>query len=98
MLLERQRTGLVERPIRSVHCACQGSAKIRLPDGQLITMGYAANNGYEYKSIGRTMVEQGEIDSSQLSLTSLIKYFKEHPDRVSIYTQLNPRFVFFPKG
>jgi membrane-bound lytic murein transglycosylase A len=97
MLLKGKELVWLSDPFEVYIAHVQGSAKIRLPNGQLITMGYAANNGYEYKSIGITMVEQGEIDSSQLSLTSLIKYFKEHPDRVSTYTQLNPRFVFFKR-
>ncbi len=33
----------------------QGSAKIRLPDGQLITTGYAASNGHAYINIIGTM-------------------------------------------
>jgi membrane-bound lytic murein transglycosylase A len=73
----------------------QGSAKIRLPDGEIVTVGYAANNGHEYKSVGEAMVDDGLINSDQLSLSSMIEYFKNNPDMVDTYVRRNPRFVFF---
>jgi len=73
----------------------QGSAKIRQPDGSLVGIGYAANNGHEYKSIGQQMVQDGKISRDQMSLSSMIAYFKAHPDEIREYTDLNPRFVFF---
>lgn len=73
----------------------QGSAKIRQPGGSLIGVGYAANNGHEYKSIAQKMIDDGKIAKDQLSLSSMILYFKSHPDEVMQYTRLNPRFVFF---
>lgn len=73
----------------------QGSAKIRQPDGSNIGIGYAATNGHDYKSIGQKMIDDGKISRDQLSLSSMISYFKAHEDEVSQYTRLNPRFVFF---
>lgn len=73
----------------------QGSAKVKLPDGDLVTVGYAANNGHEYKSISRAMVTDGKMKSSELSLKSMIDYFKRYPGEVQQYINKNPRFVFF---
>lgn len=73
----------------------QGSAKIRLSNGEIRTVGYAANNGHEYKSIVEELVKDGRISSSQISLAAMIAYFENHPDQVPKYTQMNPRFVFF---
>jgi len=73
----------------------QGSAKIRQSDGSLIGIGYAANNGHEYKSIGQQMVNDGKISRDRMSLSAMIAYFKTHPDEVSEYISANPRFVFF---
>jgi len=73
----------------------QGSAKIRMPDGEVVGVGYAANNGWDYRSISKAMVADGSISESQLSLSSMLDYFKRHADRVKQYTRLNPRFVFF---
>ncbi len=73
----------------------QGSAKVRLPDGELITVGYAANNGHEYRSIGREMVRDGKMRSDELNLKTMIDYFRTHPGEEQRYIQRNPRFVFF---
>jgi membrane-bound lytic murein transglycosylase A len=73
----------------------QGSAKVRLPDGQIITVGYAANNGHEYASVAERLVADGKIDADHISLATMIDFFEAHPDQVSVYIQANPRFVFF---
>ncbi len=75
----------------------QGSAKLRQPGGELITVGYAANNGYEYKSISKELVKDGRISSDQLSLSAMIDYFKQSKELVDTYVRRNPRFVFFRK-
>jgi membrane-bound lytic murein transglycosylase A len=73
----------------------QGSAKIRLPDSKLITVGYAANNGHDYQSISKELVNDGRIRTDQLSLSAMIDYFKNNPTLVDTYVWRNPRFVFF---
>jgi membrane-bound lytic murein transglycosylase A len=73
----------------------QGSAKIRKPDGNLMTVGYAANNGYDYRPIGQELIKDKKIPAGQMSLDAMIKFFREHPDEVQNYINRNPRFVFF---
>ncbi|MCP4710806.1 MAG: hypothetical protein GY869_19455 [Planctomycetes bacterium] len=73
----------------------QGSAVIRLNDGNRLTVGYTANNGHEYNSAAQEMVADGLLTPDQLNLSSMISFFKANPHRVSDYTQRNPRFVFF---
>ncbi len=73
----------------------QGSAKIRTPDGELITLGYAANNGHEYHSISKDLGDTGIIPADQMSLSAMIDYFKIHPNEVDMFVSRNPRFVFF---
>jgi membrane-bound lytic murein transglycosylase A len=97
MLLKGQELVWLSDPLEAYIAHIQGSAKIKLPDGKLITVGYVAHNGYEYKSMSQALVNDGKIPRSQLSLPTIIAYFKEHPDDVSRYTRLNPRFIFFSK-
>lgn len=75
----------------------QGSAKFRLPDGEMATVGYAANNGHDYRSIARELVEDGRISAERMSLSAMIDYFKRYKDQVDMYIRRNPRFVFFKK-
>ncbi len=73
----------------------QGSAKIRLPNNKLITVGYAANNGHDYHSISKELVNDGRLRTDQLSLSAMIDFFKSNPNLVNTYVWRNPRFVFF---
>ncbi len=73
----------------------QGSVKLRLPDGKIVTAAYTATNGQEYAPIAEALIADGKIAKDRLSLATMIEYFKLHPDQVEHYTQLNPRYVFF---
>lgn len=76
----------------------QGSARIRLPDGRLVTAGYAGNNGQEYQSVAKALIDDGKVASDRMSLAAMIDYFKTHPADVDRYVRKNPRFVFFQMG
>ncbi len=84
-------------PFEAYTAHVQGSAKIRLPSGELAAVGYAANNGHEYRSVGNELVKDGKIASGKLSLSAMIDYFKMHKNQISTYINRNPRFVFFQK-
>ena len=73
----------------------QGSAKIMMPEGRIETIGYAAHNGREYRSIVPRMIADGKISAGNTNLKAMIDYFKLHPGEVDKYVNINPRFVFF---
>jgi membrane-bound lytic murein transglycosylase A len=85
----------LDDPFKVYIAHVQGSAIIKLPDGKLVTYGYAANNGHEYRSIIKELINEGKIPADKVSLASLMDYFKGNAALVRQYTQLNPRFVFF---
>jgi membrane-bound lytic murein transglycosylase A len=76
----------------------QGSAKIRMLNGQIETVGYAAHNGWEYQGIVQKMIADGKLSDKSINLKAMIDYFKAHPDEVDVYVNKNPRFVFFTSG
>jgi membrane-bound lytic murein transglycosylase A len=82
-------------PFEAYIAHVQGSAKVRLPDGQIVTVGYAATNGHEYASVAQRLVTEGKIASDRISLATMIDYFKQYPDQVKTYVRANPRYVFF---
>lgn len=73
----------------------QGSARLRLPDGRIMEVGYAGSNGREYVSPGRQMVADHVISSSQMNFQTLRDYFEHHPRAMDKYLWINPRTVFF---
>lgn len=73
----------------------QGSAKLRLADGSLWELGYAGNNGHEYRPIAEPMIADGVLKKADLSLQTLLRYFQQHPEQVEKYVWQNPRYIFF---
>ena len=57
----------------------QGSARIRLGDGSVMRVAYAGRNGRPYTSIGRLLVQQGEMDLETMTLAKLMGWLKDHP-------------------
>jgi len=84
-------------PFEAYIAHVQGSAKLRLSDGKLVTIGYNANNGHEYHSVARELIKDGRISGDKINLSAMIDYFKMHPEQVDMYVSRNPRFVFFRK-
>ncbi|NEO34016.1 MAG: murein transglycosylase A [Symploca sp. SIO3C6] len=73
----------------------QGSARLRMPDGSLISVGYAGKTNYPYTSIGRELVKDGILPLDGLTLPVLIDYFNAYPKQLSKYLPRNQSFVFF---
>lgn len=73
----------------------QGSARLQLPDGSTMSVGYAGRTEYPYTSIGRQLINDGIIAEADLSLPVLIAYFQAHPEALNRYLPRNDRFVFF---
>lgn len=94
-MLKGQEVAWMADPFEVYIAHVQGSAKLRLPDGSLTTLGYAANNGQEYQSVARQMISDGVVPEEGMSLKAMIEYFKAHPEQVDKYINQNPRFVFF---
>ena len=88
----------LDDPFKVYVAHVQGSTIIRMSDGRLVTYGYAANNGHEYKGIIKQLIKEGKIPADHVSLASLMDYFKANSSLVRQYTQLNPRFVFFKQS
>ncbi len=97
-MLQGQEIAWLADPFEVYIAHVQGSAKLRLPDGSLTTLGYAATNGHEYQSVGRKMIDDGIVSSTGLSLQAMIDHFKANPDQIDRYVYHNPRFVFFRVG
>jgi len=79
----------------------QGSGLIRLPDGRELSVGYAAQNGRPYRSIGRLLIDSGEIAREEMSMQRLRRYLAENPSRQDDILAHNESYVFFrinPEG
>lgn len=75
----------------------QGSAYIDFEDGSpLVFFCYGGKNGYGYTSIGRLLVEQGEIEKEKMSMQSIRQWAELQSEaRVKALLIQNRSFVFF---
>ena len=73
----------------------QGSGRIRLPDGSVMRVGYAGQNGRPYVPIGKLLVDRGEMPLSEVSMQSIRAWLAAHPDRAAGLMRENPSYVFF---
>ncbi len=73
----------------------QGSGRVMLPDGDMVRIGYADQNGYPYRSIGKVLVERGELSLSQASMEGIKAWGRSHPDKLAALLDENPSYVFF---
>lgn len=73
----------------------QGSARLTLTDGSIMTVGYAGKTSHPYNSIGKELVKDGKFKAEELTLPRLMQYFQEQPQELNTYIPRNNSFVFF---
>ncbi|MBX9725840.1 MAG: MltA domain-containing protein, partial [Rickettsiales bacterium] len=83
----------VDDPVMLFFLHIQGSGKVRLPDGSLIGLQYAAQNGREFVPIGRVLKERGEL--SAVSMQGIRDWLKANPRDADEVMNTNPSYVFF---
>lgn len=73
----------------------QGSGRIRLDDGTMLRVGFAEHNGHPYRSIGRWLIERGELSLEQASMQGIKAWARRNPGRVPALLNHNASYVFF---
>jgi len=75
----------------------QGSGRVQLDTNETFFIGYSDKNGYKYRSIGKYLIEQGEIQAEDISLQTIYKWLQTHPDKRDKVLYQNKSFIFFKK-
>jgi membrane-bound lytic murein transglycosylase A len=73
----------------------QGSAQVEFPDGRRARLAYDGRNGLPYASIGKILIEAGEIAEGVMSLASLKEWLRRDSARGLDVMRRNRSFVFF---
>lgn len=73
----------------------QGSGRIHLPDGKTIRISYDGKNGHPYTSIGRALIEAGQIMPEAMTLDTLRHWLAADPERARQAMQQNRSYIFF---
>lgn len=73
----------------------QGSGKADIGNGDIVSILYDGQNGRQYKSLGRSLIDKGAIAKENMSMPAIREYLRSHPDEVVPLLSQNPSYVFF---
>ncbi|MEP2735628.1 MAG: murein transglycosylase A [Erythrobacter sp.] len=86
-------------PVELFFLQIQGSGRVRTPQGEIIRIGYAGQNGREYVGIGGVMRKQGLLGEGPGkyagSMQGIMQYIRENPADGKALMQLNKSWIFF---
>ncbi|GAB1394686.1 murein transglycosylase A [Rhodocyclaceae bacterium] len=85
----------LDDPIDFFFLQIQGSGQVTLDDGSRVRIGYADQNGHPYRSIGKWLIEQGELKSHEASMQGIKAWAAANPRRLQELLNANPSLVFF---
>lgn len=85
----------IDDPIDLFFMQIQGSGQVQLTDGKRVRLNYADQNGHPYRSIGRWLIERGELKAEQASMQGIKSWAKANPARLAELLNANPSLVFF---
>jgi membrane-bound lytic murein transglycosylase A len=90
--------GWAADPVELFFLHIQGSGRLRAPDGTIMRIGYAGQNGHPYTGIGSLMRERGLVGPGTTYATSmqgLMQYLRDHPDEGRAIMNENKSWIFF---
>lgn len=73
----------------------QGSGRVKLSDGSTTRLAYADQNGHAYQSIGKLLLERGELSAEQATMPGIKQWARTNPGRLPELLNANPSYVFF---
>jgi peptidoglycan lytic transglycosylase A len=82
-------------PIDLFFLQIQGSGRLRLPDGSVMRIGYAGQNGRDYVGIGKLMKDRGLLEPGHTTMQDLVAWLREHPEDGRAIMRENKSYVFF---
>lgn len=86
----------VDDAVEAFFLQVQGSGQVQLVDtNETVRLAYADQNGHPYKSIGRYLVDQGEMTLDQASAQNIKAWYKANPASQQELLNANPSYIFF---
>jgi membrane-bound lytic murein transglycosylase A len=82
-------------PIELFFLEVQGSGRLLLPDGSVMRIGYAGQNGRDYVGIGKLMKDRGLLGPGQTSMQGIVAWLRAHPEEGRAIMRENKSYIFF---
>jgi membrane-bound lytic murein transglycosylase A len=87
--------GWAADPIELFFLQIQGSGRLKLPDGQVMRIGYADQNGRDYVAIGRLLRDRGILPPGGANMDAIVAWMRSQPDGGKSLMRENLSYVFF---
>ncbi len=94
-LLRGQELVWLEDALSAYLVHVNGSAKLRMTEGDIMYVGYAGKTDRPYGSLGKAMIAAGLVDADSVSLSAIQRVFRRQPERVRELMYENENYVFF---
>ena len=85
----------VDDPVELFFLQVQGSGRVKLADGSVVRLNYGDHNGHPYQSIGRVLVDRGDLKLEEASMQGIQAWGRANPARLPDLLAANPSYVFF---
>ena len=82
-------------PVDLFFLQIQGSGRLRYPDGTLVRIGYAEQNGRDYVAVGRLLRERGILPPGGANMESIVGWMRANPDQARALMQEDLSYIFF---
>ena len=82
-------------PLEAFILHIQGSGIIETPDGEVVRVGFANHNGFDYVSVGKWLIAAGELPPHQADFEDIRNWMDTNPDRAAEILAINERYIFF---
>ncbi len=86
--------GWAADPVDLFFLQIQGSGRLRLPDGSVMRIGYANQNGREYVAIGRLLRDRGLV-TSPVTMQAIVAWLQARPEEGRTVMRENKSYIFF---
>lgn len=87
--------GWTSDPIELFFLQIQGSGQLELENGDRVRLAYADQNGHPYRSLGRYLVDRGELTLDQASMQGIKNWAAANPGKLQEALNVNASYVFF---
>jgi membrane-bound lytic murein transglycosylase A len=86
-------------PLRLFLLHVQGSGRLRMDDGRVLPIMFAATNGRPYTALAKVLIEEGLLTREEATVPGITRVMVTlPPDRQAALMALNERYTFFRIG
>ncbi|MEO1702931.1 MAG: MltA domain-containing protein [Pseudomonadota bacterium] len=85
----------LENPIDAFFMHIQGAARLKLEDGTMMRVSYAAKTGHPFTAIGGLLVKMGVFGQNEVSMQGIVAWLRDHHDEAQTMMNRNRSYIFF---